>query len=125
MRIALIEPFFTGSHRRWAEGWQAHSAHDIHLLTLAGRHWKWRMHGGAVTLAEALLALEQAPEVIVATDMLDLATFAALIRPTYPQVPLLLYMHENQLTYPWSPTDEDVRLRRDRHYAWINYTSTL
>jgi glycosyltransferase involved in cell wall biosynthesis len=125
MRIALLEPFFTGSHRRWAEGWQACSRHDIRCLTLPGRHWKWRMHGGAVALATQLLAMPEPPDLLVASDMLDVAALAGLIRARYPQLPIVLYMHENQLTYPWSPTDRDVKLRRDRHYAWINYTSAL
>lgn len=125
MRIALLEAFFTGSHRRWAEGWQAHSQHDIQCLTLPGRHWKWRMHGGAVSLAGQLLDLAEAPELIVATDMLDVATLSGLVRKSYAQVPLVLYMHENQLTYPWSPTDQDIPLQRDRHYTWLNYTSML
>ena len=33
--------------------------------------------------------------------------------------------HENQLTYPWSPNDQDVKLKRDNHYSFINYTSAL
>jgi glycosyltransferase involved in cell wall biosynthesis len=40
-------------------------------------------------------------------------------------VPIVLYFHENQLTYPWSPTDADVHLHRDQHYAFINYSSAL
>ncbi len=125
MHIYLLEPFFTGSHRRWAQAWQNHSRHEIRCFTLPGRYWKWRMHGGAVSLAKQVLDTEVVPDCLVATDMLDLATFAGLVVKRWPRVPLVLYMHENQLTYPWSPTDQDVKLQRDRHYAWLNYTSTL
>ena len=45
-----------GSHQAWAEGYAAHSAHMVELLTLPARFWKWRMHGGAVTLARRWLA---------------------------------------------------------------------
>lgn len=123
MKIVLLEPFFTGSHERWAKGFQKHSRHEVEILSLPGRHWKWRMHGGAISLAHKYEALPN-PDLILATDMLDLSTFLGLIRHL-PKVPVALYFHENQLTYPWSPTDQDVALKRDNHYAWFNYTSTL
>ncbi len=65
------------------------------------------------------------PDLILASDMLDLATFLALTRTRTAELPVALYFHENQLTYPWSPTDPDIKQRRDRHYAWLNYTSAL
>lgn len=58
------------------------------------------MQGGAVDLAERALALKEPPDVILATSMLDLATFSALTRHHFAGVPLVLYMHENQVTYP-------------------------
>ena len=42
MRI-YVEPYFTGSHRQWAEGLARHSRHDIHLITHQGQFWKWRL----------------------------------------------------------------------------------
>ncbi len=122
MNILLLEPFYTASHKQWADGLQAYSKHEIRLLSLAGRHWKWRMHGGAVTLAQAYKKLDYTPDLIIASDMLDVATFKAL---TNIQIPICLYFHENQLTYPWSPTDADVQQQRDNHYSFINYTSAL
>lgn len=83
------------------------------------------MHGGAVTLAEEYLRLNYVPDLIVATDMLDLATFLGLTREKSHGVPVALYLHENQLTYPWSDNDQDVTLKRDNHYAFVNYTSAL
>ncbi|MBX2904234.1 MAG: DUF3524 domain-containing protein [Chitinophagales bacterium] len=126
MRVLLIEPFFTGSHKQWALGWQQHSAFQIELLTLPGYHWKWRMHGAAVTLAQLFLRLENKQfDAIVATDMLDVSLFKSLTAVYTSSTPMVLYMHENQLTYPWSATDADVLLKRDNHYAFINYTSAL
>lgn len=124
MRILLIEPFFTGSHKKWAEEFQQFSRHEIQILSLPGYHWKWRMHGAAVTLAQQALQLAK-PDLILATDMLDVSAFAALTRKQWSDVPIAVYFHENQLTYPWSPTDADVQLQRDNHYAFINYTSAL
>ena len=102
-----------------------YSHHQIRLLTLPGRHWKWRMHGAAVTLAEEFLAMEYTPDLIIATDMIDLSTFVALARKKIGNTPIVLFFHENQLTYPWSSSDPDIQLNRDRTYAWINYTSAL
>lgn len=126
MKILLVEPFFTGSHRQWALGWQQHSKHKIELLTLPGYHWKWRMHGASVTLAKHFLQLtDKNFDAIVVSDMLDLSVFKSLIIQHVKNVIFVLYMHENQLTYPWSKTDVDVQLKRDNHYAFINYTSAL
>lgn len=123
MRIALLEPYFTGSHQTWAEGYVRHSRHDIRLLTMPGYFWKWRMHGGAVTLAQQVRTTLQegfVPDIFFASDMLDITTFLALTRDIAPQIPVVLYFHENQLTYPPAPGT-----KRDLHYGWINYASSL
>lgn len=125
MIIHLFAPFFSGSHQRWAEGYARHSRHTIRLFTLPGRHWKWRMHGAAVQLAQDFLQQAEQPDLLLTTDMLDTATFLSLTRSRTAKLPVAVYFHENQLTYPWSPTDEDVPQQRDRHYAWLNYTSAL
>lgn len=125
MKICLIEPFHTGSHATWAEEYARTSRHQVELLTLSGRHWKWRMHGGAVTLARQFLASGCEPDLLLASDMLDLTTFLALTRKKTARLPTALYCHENQLTYPWSPTDADPGQRRDAHYAFINFSSAL
>ncbi|MEL6631284.1 MAG: DUF3524 domain-containing protein [Bacteroidota bacterium] len=125
MHILVLCPYLTDSHKQWAESYQRYSAHKVEIFSLPGRHWKWRMHGAAVTFAQQLESMEQAPDVIIATDMLDLTTFQALTRKQTAHIPTILYFHENQLTYPWSPTDQDRSQNRDRHYAWINYVSAL
>lgn len=125
MKITLLEPFFTGSHRRWAEELQQHSCWNIDILSLKGRHWKWRMYGGAVTLAEKFIQQNIKPDLIIASDLLDLTTFLALTKHLSSQIPTAVYFHENQITYPWSPNDEDVILKRNNQYGFINYTSAL
>lgn len=83
------------------------------------------MHGAAISLARQFLTLTDMPDLILATDMLDLGVFLGLLRHRISDIPIVLYFHENQLTYPWSPVDQDPGLNRDRHYAFINYTSAL
>ena len=79
------------------------------------------MRGSAVTFARMARTLPQPSDLIIATDMLDLATFRALTRDLYgPHIPAALYFHENQLTYPLPPGRT-----RDLGFAWINYTSAL
>ena len=125
MKILLLEPYYSGSHQTWAEGYQKYSKHSIEILSLPGRHWKWRMHGGALSLAKAFLASAIQPDLILATDMIDLSVFLSLCRKRVEGIPIAIYFHENQLTYPWSPKDPDTKLARDNHYAFINYTSAL
>ncbi|MFQ5735764.1 MAG: DUF3524 domain-containing protein [Thermodesulfobacteriota bacterium] len=125
MDILIVEPYFTGSHAAWAEGYKKASRHNVEILSLEGRFWKWRMHGGAVTLAREFLERGRTPDLILATDMLDLTTFLSLTRKKTAGIPAAVYFHENQLTYPWHPCDRDVAQNRDRHYGFINYASAL
>lgn len=125
MLIFLIEPYFTGSHRTWAEGYRQHSRHDVKILSLEGRYWKWRMHGGAVSLAKSFMEQDVPPDLILATDMLDLTTFLSLTRERTAKIPAAVYFHENQISYPWSEGDRDILHKRDKHYGFINYVSAL
>ena len=121
----MVEPYLAGSHEDWAEEYAECSTHDVTVLGLPGRHWKWRMHGGAVTLARLFLEGSYQPDLIIATDMLDLATFMALTRSRAAQTKTVLYFHENQISYPWSGGDPDRLIERDAHYGFINLTSAL
>lgn len=121
MDILWIDPFHAGSHAAVARGYAARSAHRVDLLTLPqDGGWRWRMRGGAVTLARLALARGRRPDLIVTTDMLDLAVFRALSAGLLGGVPAALYFHENQLTYPLPPGRQ-----RDIGLAWVNYTAAL
>jgi glycosyltransferase involved in cell wall biosynthesis len=120
MEVLLLAPYCGGSHRAWAEGYVAHSRHRVTLLSLAARFWKWRMQGGAVTLAEQARSLDRPPDLILASDMLNLPAFLALTRDRFADVPAALYCHENQLTYPLPPGE-----KRDLTYGMINWLSML
>jgi len=103
------------------------------------RFWKWRMHGGGITLARRFnethrLSCRQQipplPHVILATDMIDLTTFQSLTRRITHNIPAILYMHENQITYPLPDTVGAGPMRRqqgerDLHYGFINYASMM
>ena len=122
MNIYLLEPYYTGSHKAWADGYARASRHRVTRLTMPGYFWKWRMHGGAVTLTESLreAAASHPPHLLLISDMLDATTLLALTRDLTARVPVVFYFHENQLTYPPVPGS-----KRDLHYGWINYASSL
>jgi glycosyltransferase involved in cell wall biosynthesis len=121
VKILWLDPFHGGSHAAVAAGYAARSAHEVTLLALPiDGGWRWRMRGGAVSLARMARELDARPDLIVASDMLDLATFRALSADRLGAVPAAIYFHENQLTYPLPPGRQ-----RDLSFAWVNYTSAL
>lgn len=94
LRVWLLSPYHTGSLQARAEGYARHSRHQVCILSLIRRFWKWRMQGGAVSLAQHAadrLAQEPSPNVVLATDMVHLAEWVALLRRKLSaRVPLLL-----------------------------------
>lgn len=124
MEILILNPFHSGSHKKWAEGLKKHSKHNITLWTLRGKYWKWRMHGAAVSFQQRLLNENFKPDLVLATDMLDLAQFRGLVERHLPDTKFAVYFHENQLSYPWQ-NDGAVQDEQNSHYAYINYSSAL
>ena len=143
LNVWALEPYFGGSHKYFLEGLARHSAHHFALVTLPGRHWKWRMHGGALSLARK-----------VRDEVVQPATRGRRRRDhrrrgrlhgggrvparmccsrrtcsTCPLswrwrthgwlgAPAIVYFHENQLTYPLPPGVE-----RDLGYGFKNLTT--
>lgn len=129
-RVTLLSPYHGGSHRAWAEGLVRHCRAEISVVGLEDRHWRWRMQAAALTMARQLRG-QPCPDLLLATDMLDLAAFAGLAREYVGEAPLVLYMHENQLTYPLREPGEEAaaaartRQRQDqaRFFGLINARS--
>ncbi len=99
MRVLLIEPWLNGSHQAWAEGYAAHSGEDVHLVAHEGAFWRWRLRGGAVTLAERAAAVVDEhgpPDVVLASSMLDVPAFLGHARTWIGSAPVALYLHETQ-----------------------------
>ncbi len=123
VHIYLLEPFFAGSHRQWAEGFRDHSAHEVHLVTHEGQFWKWRLGGGFVTIAEEFadaVAEHGPPDLVLASSMLDLAGLLGLARRTVGDAPAAVYFHENQVTYPATG-----RTRVEAAQGMVNWSSLL
>ena len=124
LRVLALEPWLGGSHARFLEGWRARSRHVVEVRGLAPRHWKWRMAASAWELARALERGSCArPDVLFASDYLDLPALRGFLPSAWSEVPAVLYFHENQLTYPLRPgaTEDD----RDHSHGLRNVLSAL
>lgn len=120
MRIAFIDAYHTGSHAAFSKGWAARSVHNISVVAFPGRHWKWRMRHSAYSAARALDAMET-PDLIVATDMCNAGELRGHLARRLRDVPLALYIHEHQLTYP----NRIEAHERDDHFALTNLFGAL
>lgn len=134
MSTLIVSAFYGGSHKQWLDDVKQHVLCDrrVQSLTLSAEQWKWRMLGGAATLARQFLSDASGGEValIVCDGLIDLTTFLALTRSRTARARVLLYMHENQLTHPLHSDPSKGAFRnqdgeRDRHYAFVNWVSML
>jgi len=99
--IMFLESFYGGSHQEFSDCFVRHSRHKVDVLTLPDKHWGWRMRWAARFFAEQLLKRPPC-QLILATDLINLADLSAILSRHGYHVPVLLYMHENQLSYPRS-----------------------
>lgn len=119
--VLFIEPYDGGSHRAFRQGLLECSQHGFSSLILPGRFWKWRMRGAAAWFADILnQEATEPPDLIFLTGFLNVADLRGLLDPPLDRTPILLYMHENQLTYPLSPDEEF-----DFHFGFTNIISAL
>lgn len=100
LRCWLLSAYRADSHGAWAEWLQSSQPQvEWHCLELPGRHFRWRIRGNPLSWLDRLPA--QAPDLILATSMVDLATLRGL-HPRLAHVPAIYYFHENQFAYPLS-----------------------
>ena len=118
LRIAALEPYAAGSHLRFLEALARSSRHEVQILSLPARAWKWRMRTAALHFARELVEHEPY-DLLFVSDYLSLAELVALLPPER-RVPAVVYFHENQLTYPLQPGEA-----RDHHFALSHLYSGL
>jgi glycosyltransferase involved in cell wall biosynthesis len=99
----FIESYCHGSHALFVNGLAAHSTYDIDVFKMSGQNFRWRMLGAAIYAAFNIPRIESYKGIIV-SDLFNLADFKAIAGPKCP--PVLVYFHENQLTYPQPPGDK-------------------
>ncbi len=120
-RVLYLDPYHGPSHAALSTALRDHSRHEVTLLTLPPRKWKWRMRGAALAFEPAVRALPHPPDILVTTDMLNVPEFLALHRDILPpHLKVITYFHENQITYPLPRRDE-----RDFHFGLANIYSAL
>ena len=123
MRILALEPYYSGSHKAFLDGWSNVSSGEWTVVTLPGYKWKWRMRHSAVTFADAIaerVSAGQEWDLLFCSDMLNLAEFLGLAPEAVGKLPSVVYFHENQLTYPVRFESE-----RDYQFAMTNMTTAL
>jgi glycosyltransferase involved in cell wall biosynthesis len=104
-------------------GWSSRSQHEFTIETLPPRHFKWRIRQASIGLAQKaqrLAASGRQFDAIFTTSILDAAELRGLLPPTFRNLPLVVYFHENQLVYPSRKLDA-----RDAHFSLINWASAL
>ncbi|MEE2888072.1 MAG: DUF3524 domain-containing protein [Planctomycetota bacterium] len=127
MRALFLEPFDGGSHHRFLRdlttGLRDSHGVDCTVLTMPGRHWKWRMRGAVPWLAqEHDAALRDSYDLLFASSYLALAELIGLY-PGLGRIPRVLYFHENQLAYP--VREELAGVERDTHFGFTQMVSAL
>jgi len=80
------------------------------------------MEAAAHTLARRAARLQR-PDAVLASDFLDVARFRGFLPPDWARVPIVLYFHENQLTYPAREGTGEVQ--RDLGFGFANLLSCL
>ena len=117
LNVLFLESFYGGSHREFADGLVQHSHHRIELHTLPARFWRWRMRGAALHFARAV-ARPREFDLLLVTDLMNVADLKAVWGAECP--PIVLYVHENQLSYP-TPEGE----QKDFQFAFTDIASAL
>ncbi len=117
MRFLFFESYYGGSHADFADGLTAHSRHEIDLVTMPARFWKWRMRGAALYF----VGRKPSPagyDGIIVTDLMSLSDLKSLWGAQCP--PALVYFHENQLSYPLPPGQS-----MDYQFGFTDITTAL
>jgi glycosyltransferase involved in cell wall biosynthesis len=119
MKILFLESFYGGSHRDFADSFARDSHHDITLVTLPARHWKWRQSGSALAFCDEIdrrgVKFTDYDGILL-TGLSDLNLLKSL--RTLP--PVLLYLHESQFHYPLGEGE-----KQDYHFGFKDFTNML
>ncbi|MFW2383609.1 MAG: tRNA-queuosine alpha-mannosyltransferase domain-containing protein [Acidimicrobiales bacterium] len=107
MKVVVCEPWLGGSHGAWAAGLAHHSAHDVTVIGLPDRAWRWRLRASAPWLAEQIQR-HGSPDLVIASSLTDASVLRALIGL---DASMVLYMHESQAAYPTGEWDLDSATR--------------
>jgi len=117
LKFLFIEPFYGGSHKDFADGLTRYSRFEIDLVTLPARFWKWRMRGAALYFYRKIPSFD-AYTGLITSGLMSLSDLKALCGGRLP--PSIVYLHENQLTYPLAPGEQ-----MDYQFGFTDITTAL
>lgn len=124
MNILFIETFYGGSHSHFTDSLISASGHHFDLITLPDRCWKWRIRSSVWEVVSQIQEKIKSDEniagidhwdLIIASEMIDLPFLKERLRafcskPGSNLPPIILYYHENYLTYPNPESRIDYQL---------------
>lgn len=119
----LIEPYYGGSHRAFIDGLQQHLDFEFTLLSLPARKWKMRMQLAAPWVVDKVISLVTSGkryDGILCSTFLDIAVLRSQLFRAGIKLPLAIYFHENQFSYPGQVADPG-----QHQFTSINFTSAL
>lgn len=122
LKILALNPFHGGSHKAFLDNWLKRSEHEWTLLTLPGTQWRWRLQFAAVEFSQQIKELYEQGErwdLIFCTSMMNTAELKGL-SSFLGKTPIVVYFHENQLTYP-----ESTNVKFNLSYCMKNINSSL
>ena len=120
IKLLYFDPYHAGSHAYVARQVAKYSRHNVTLVTLPGRFWKWRQAHGPFHLRQWLEHRNESFDLLFTTDYCDLATLKGLLPEKFRSMPSVLFMHEHQLDFPLPEHD-----RPDVHIALRQIASML
>ncbi len=121
--ILLLESYYGGSHKAFLLGLQEQLDCCFTLLSLPARKWKMRMQLAAPWFAEQIVELVEQGERfdgILTSTFLDVAVLRSILLRQGIVLPLAMYFHENQFSYPGQVRDSGMF-----QFTSINFTSAL
>ncbi len=122
-RILLLEPYYGGSHKAFLTGLQRYVDCRFTLLSLPARKWKMRMQLSAPWFAEKIVEQHRGGahfDAILTSTFIDVAVLRSLLASQGIRLPLGVYFHENQFSYPGQVNDSGMF-----QFTSINFTSAL
>ncbi|MEA2115581.1 MAG: DUF3524 domain-containing protein [Thermodesulfobacteriota bacterium] len=121
--ILLLEPYYGGSHKAFLTGLQHYVDCRFTLVALPARKWKMRMQLAAPWFAEQIISRVEKGEcfdAILTSTFVDVAVLRSLLDCRGIRLPLAVYFHENQFSYPGQVPDPAAF-----QFSSINFTSAL
>lgn len=112
----MLEPFYGGSHQQFCESLERTVPGQWTRLTLKAKHWKWHARSCVTYWTQTQpQVLEQRYDVVFTSSLVPICELIAL-NPSLSGVPIIVYCHENQFSYPSRQPRE-----RDNHFGFSEF----